>query len=103
MLAKQTKYAEAISKYQQAVQHNDLDRRSYDCWGAALVALTNYELALVQYKTALSINPSDTAAYRGWGDLPSNKAEAQFLQFGMHSCAPWAGGSLEATNFEKKD
>jgi tetratricopeptide (TPR) repeat protein len=66
-LKDQTKYDEAIAKYQTAIELDPKDPLPYYNWGAVLYSQKKYSEAIAKYQRVTELDPKLAAAYYNWG------------------------------------
>jgi len=67
VLDDQNKYAEAIVKFQKAIELDPKFAMAYNNWGYALDDRNKYDEAIVKFQKAIDLDPKLAMAYNNWG------------------------------------
>jgi superkiller protein 3 len=67
VLQDQSKYDEAIAKYQQATELDPKFPAPYGNWGTVLLAQSKYGEAIAKYQKSIGLDPKSAITYTNWG------------------------------------
>lgn len=73
LLAEKRRFADAIGKYQKAIELDPKDDAPYIYWGLVFVHEKKYDDAVAMYQQATRLSPRDDMAFTDWGTALGNE------------------------------